>query len=71
MGYKSESGKGSLIRKDFNWKTFGQNYERLYYPRCKGCGSITTQRAGWVGRYYCTNKHCEYYEKIFRKTLRK
>lgn len=67
MGYKSDSGKGDLPRIGFDWKTFNQNYERLYHPRCKGCDTITAQRAGWVGRYYCINKSCEYYNKIFRR----
>lgn len=66
MGYKSDSGKGSLPRDRFDYDKYDKTYERLYHPQCKGCGTITRQRTGWLGKYYCVNRTCEYYKKIFR-----
>ena len=64
---KDGYGKGDLPRDGFDYKTFEQNYERIYHPRCKGCGTITAQRAGWMGSFYCINNTCEYYNKVFRR----
>jgi len=67
MGYKSDSGKGDLIRQGFDWNKYGYTYERLFHPHCKSCGTIMEQRTGWSGVFYCPNENCKQYYKFERK----
>ncbi len=67
MGHKSDAGKGSLIRQGFKWGEYEDTYKKIFHPRCKSCGSILEQRAGWGRAFYCSNKNCNNYNKIERK----
>lgn len=63
---KFGSGKGSLFRDKVSWDSYGENYIRLFHPKCKVCGNSMSQRVGWFGKYYCNNKECKNYNKILK-----